>query len=660
MVPRRILCLLGVLACGCDDAMPLPDADPDVDAGSLDIAAPATPALPVLTPCPDGWAPVFGTAGAPECDPLPEDPGLCSLGVIVVGRGCVELGPTCPSDGWPADLPDDAVFVDPAALAGDGSRGAPFALVDEALQAAPVGGTVALRVGSHAVNARLDRDVTLRGACQETRLTSDREATAANDAVLTAEATVVIEDLSIRAASRGGLLVAAGAEATVRRLSIFAVSGFGLGVEGLLTAEDISIDGVRGGLLGGGRGITVEGDGDATMRRVSIVDASEVGAFSAARLVLEDAALIGSWDPELGFVFDAAPGISAEAGGTVTLTRGLLASHTAAGARASGGGTLVLEDVVLRDNREEAIRLSEGASVDLTRCTIGPGHPWGVLALDAGTRVRADHLLLTGATVRGLSAGGGAQLTLRHTLVANGEGGGVLVDGAGGSVMAEDLTVRDIDGDGSAGRGVGVQRGATLQLTRVDVARARGAAVGIFGDGTPHRLQDVTLRETRSRRDDGRGGSGLLVVGEGVEVDVERALLTDNRSTAIIADQRARVTLTNTRILDTQPQDCASVSCPDEPGGTGIGVYRGAAVTGSSFEIAGSPLCGVQVAEGGQLDLVEGRVTDGLIGACVQVEDFDVGRIERGVTYVRNERNLDSASRTIPASQLPSVPPTGG
>ena len=59
------------------------------------------------------------------------------------------------------------------------------------------------------------------------------------------------------------------------------------------------------------------------------------------------------------------------------------------------------------------------------------------------------------------------------------------------------------------------------------------------------------------------------------------------------------------------------------------------------FTIEGAPLCGVQVADGGRLDLADGVVRGSTIGACVQTPDFDLARITTGVVYEENGINVD-------------------
>jgi len=54
------------------------------------------------------------------------------------------------------------------------------------------------------------------------------------------------------------------------------------------------------------------------------------------------------------------------------------------------------------------------------------------------------------------------------------------------------------------------------------------------------------------------------------------------------------------------------------------------------------------VRDRGTLDLQDGVVSDNPIGANVQTEDFDIGRLQDRVAYRDNDRNLDAAALPVP------------
>jgi hypothetical protein len=65
-------------------------------------------------------------------------------------------------------------------------------------------------------------------------------------------------------------------------------------------------------------------------------------------------------------------------------------------------------------------------------------------------------------------------------------------------------------------------------------------------------------------------------------------------------------------------------------------------------------VCGVQVADGGALDLVRGVVRGHPIGANVQVPDYDFDRLTTEVAYVDNDRNIDATLLPLPSPDLPT------
>jgi hypothetical protein len=75
------------------------------------------------------------------------------------------------------------------------------------------------------------------------------------------------------------------------------------------------------------------------------------------------------------------------------------------------------------------------------------------------------------------------------------------------------------------------------------------------------------------------------------------------------------------------------------------------------FRVRGSPLVGVQLALGGEVDLVEGEVVENVVGVNVQVPDYDLSRLTERVEYRDNETNLDAMSLPVPDPTAPSTMP---
>ena len=83
--------------------------------------------------------------------------------------------------------------------------------------------------------------------------------------------------------------------------------------------------------------------------------------------------------------------------------------------------------------------------------------------------------------------------------------------------------------------------------------------------------------------------------------------------------------------------------------GSGLVVYNDDVHTVSirRFHIAGSSLCGVHFVVGA-LDLSEGLIEQNPIGVCVDVPDYDLGRLSNGVRLRDNGTPLESRELPVP------------
>ena len=141
-----------------------------------------------------------------------------------------------------------------------------------------------------------------------------------------------------------------------------------------------------------------------------------------------------------------------------------------------------------------------------------------------------------------------------------------------------DVVIRDTqssESDGTFGRGLEVQGGAQVEVTRCSRAlfeRNRNSGIAAFHTGTILSLTDVVIRNTQSQESYEMFGWGLYVE-EGAQVEVNRALFEQNREVGILAaDTGTILNLTDVVIRDTQPQES------DRRGGRGMQVSDGAQV----------------------------------------------------------------------------------
>jgi hypothetical protein len=698
MVGLVVVALLGGCSSGTtglDDAGSLsPDGAgvaeivdiPWLEAGAPDIAPPR------LGPCPPGWRTVE-TPHAVVCEPYGEtgvaDCPTSDQAHFPGEPGCRRVGPACPADGLPSDLPADrpiTYVLGGAPTGGDGSRARPHSdPTSIALGSLPNGTILALGVGLYDGGLRLPSGLGLYGACVA-------------ETVLTASTAHDTE----------GVLTAVGADVEIARLRIADAARRGLVVNG--TGRHAILDSV-------------------VVERVAMMGLLGIngGSITANELVVRDTqprARDGLW----GRGFDV------EGGGDGVITKGVLDGNRELGLYATRGSSLRVADIaVLRTQPQQsdllfgrALALQEGAQVDAARAIFEGGHDVGINVLDTGTVLRIEDSIVRGTQSRRLDTGFGRGLSVqteasallaRVVIDANREHGLFAHDSA--TVELTDVVVRDTrsrEDDATFGRGLSAQLGATLAVTRGVVAD--NVQVGIFLEtSAASTLRDVVVAGTRSSDADGRGGTGLNVQ-FGASVEVERALFERNRSAGVLvtepdpmdASRDAEGTLldvvirdtegrqvdglfgrglmaqlgarvTGTRLLvernravgvfsggadvsvehvvvrDTLARDCATTTCAAEPFGMAAGSYVDATLGLRSFALRGAPLCGVQLALGGDVDLSEGVVEGFAIGACVQRPDYDLDRLTLGVAYRDNDANLQATDLPVPELADSGLPP---
>jgi hypothetical protein len=200
--------------------------------------------------------------------------------------------------------------------------------------------------------------------------------------------------------------------------------------------------------------------------------------------------------------------------------------------------------------------------------------------------------------------------------------------------------------DGRRGTGLLVQQGASAHAARllVDEFREVGLLVGL--EEASLDAEDLIVRNGRSRELDGKVGRGLGAQDD-ARVSIRRALFEDNRDVGVLSIHGSEVTLEDVAVRATLPQACADTTCTEEPLGYGLGAVS-AVLSATRFRVSDSSLCGAFLADDGAMDLSTGEIVDGAIGACVQVDDYDFGRLQRSVSYRENGLNLESTMLPTP------------
>jgi hypothetical protein len=107
--------------------------------------------------------------------------------------------------------------------------------------------------------------------------------------------------------------------------------------------------------------------------------------------------------------------------------------------------------------------------------------------------------------------------------------------------------------------------------------------------------------------------------------------------------------LTDVGVTGVAERACVTSSCATEGGGTGVASLAGAAVTAEGLSVTGAPLCGVQVVDGASLDVGRSTLAGNAIGACVQIDGYDLARIVGTTRFEENGRNVETVGVWVPA-----------
>ncbi len=669
---------LGAMACGGEpdapDAEADANADAEADAGTLSVTPPS---IPFWTESEDAVFPPFqqqpcrpGYRQIEEgeislCEPWPETGREdCPLGFVhrPGEPGCAPIGRPCPAGELPEELPADAVVLyvdDGAAAGGDGSLSAPYAQIGDALSAAPSLATVAIAKGSYDEVIDVGDGVRVRGACAEQTVIAPTFGAAGVAVRLSANTS--IEDLAIRPVGVG--IESSDDIAVVRGVHVSGATSYGIDIaSGDVALNDVVVEDTARD--GGGRGVGIRvSDARLTTSGV-IVDGSATSGVRAARAQVSLLDLT---------VLDTSTAESGGFGYGVTFTEGTVGSSdnlliersVGRGLYLDGGAEVVVADAIIRDTaplfggREGQGVLLGNATLELSHVRVERSHSAGVLLNVSSSILRMSQFLvrdvetpederLTGA---GAMLFGGSRLVASGGVIERCGGTGILTANEGTTLEVSDTLIRDIgpSAAGRDGRGIGVQLGTDAIIRSTVIQRVQEIGIFVAGLSTSALIRDVLVQDLNGQMSDGISGRGVSVERSGI-AELERVRIARSREIGLIAqDASSELVGTDVAIHDTLPRACAETTCSAEPFGIGVGGYYSAQVDLSRFEVRRSDLCGLQLAEGATVDLREGLVTGAEIGACVQVDGYDLDRLSENVDYVDNGASLQVTSLPIPA-----------
>jgi hypothetical protein len=251
-----------------------------------------------------------------------------------------------------------------------------------------------------------------------------------------------------------------------------------------------------------------------------------------------------------------AHGLQALDGATLRASGVVVAGCGGLGVAAGGEGANVsLIASVVRDTRGTGLDAWTGGAIRATRSVVAYSTEAEAYVGGAGAMAELDACVILGdptrptSSGRGISVERGASLVVRASVVQGCADVGVLATGAGVRVELDAVVVRGTHprADGAGGAGLVVQRGAGLTATGASVVNNAEVGVAALHTGTRVELRASTIRGTRPRRD-GRAGDGLGAQA-GATLDVRAVRVENNaRNGMQITGAGTRVTLSSSLV----------------------------------------------------------------------------------------------------------------
>ncbi len=294
-----------------------------------------------------------------------------------------------------------------------------------------------------------------------------------------------------------------------------------------------------------------------------------------------------------------------------------LRSNGGAGLVALGGASVTLDDVTVADSVADAgwnpgygLYIGDGSSLVLTSSVVSGNRGSGLVAVDAGTEVTADHVEVSGTMAADDSSGGygvfvsdGARVGLTGSTVDRNTLAGLWVWGEGTTVSLGNTRVTGtrVDAQGSGASGIQAGGGAALQATGCTIQGSEAAGVSAEGAGTVLDLVDCQVLDNASSVA-GLQGAGISAI-EGAAVSASGTTVFGNGQYGVAATGEGTVvTVVNSTVSDTIERN-AGVD------GAGLAVGLGATMHCEGCTVQGNVGAGA-LAQGGTLQLRDTTVSD--------------------------------------------------
>ncbi len=343
-------------------------------------------------------------------------------------------------------------------------------------------------------------------------------------------------------------------------------------------------------------------------------------------------------------------GVSIEDGGELHITGVVVEGASQVGVEVDGAGsTAILERVVLRGARGldsgpqgAGLKARVGATVSGRQLLVQGNDETGVLAVGTGTTVTLEDVAVLDnlpnlrpdiiAYGRGLSVDLGASLSLSRAFVARNHGNGLFVWEAASQADLTDVVVTDtlrVSETIEVGHGISVKSGARLSATRLTIARAPFEALDVSDDSDAV-VEDALLVDIGPAS----SGSvaGIAVASVSSRVRLSRAVIAEASNIAVWSlAPGAELMLSDVLVTSVRPAESRG-------SGYGLVVIDGGRATTERVVIEGAREAGIIVttAESALIahDLLvrdtlplEGPVEGGSFGILVEAGSFEGERL---------------------------------
>ncbi|RLB52075.1 MAG: hypothetical protein DRJ42_15665, partial [Deltaproteobacteria bacterium] len=202
-------------------------------------------------------------------------------------------------------------------------------------------------------------------------------------------------------------------------------------------------------------------------------------------------------------------------------------------------------------------------------------------------------------------------------------------------------------------RALDVQDGSRLDALRLLTVDNHDVGLFAAAEGTEVSLVDAVIRDTWSTGGPNGLGRGINVQ-EMARIGGERVRIEGTEEAGLLVAGGAIGDLRDVEVTDVMLSTCEPGACSETPHGYAV-VTLGGALRLTRFELRDAAVCGIVLAplagteEVTAVDLETGVVSNSPIGACVQIDGYDLDRLTGGVHYRDNGSNLDSTMLPVPS-----------